>query len=248
VWALGEGFGMLFTGQASPLGGAPGAALLYVAIGLLVWPKVRSRDVTGPAAAEGPLGERGGRAMWALLWSGMGMLWLLPVNRAQGALSGALNHAASGEPGWLAHMETAASGVLAGRGTSVAIALALVSFAIGLGPLLTKRYGIFLVAGIALSLDYWVFGQAFGQMFTGIGTDPSTGPLVILLALSIFPDRSPATERTPTPVAVPVAVPMSSVSSPPLGRQPTLTTRPHPRRRFRTGQPAFAGNISRIRM
>jgi hypothetical protein len=191
VWSLGEGFGMLLTGQASAMNGAPGAALLYAVIGILVWPKVRSRDgATGPAASEGPLGIRGGQAVWAALWSGMGILWLLPVNRSAGALSGAIRDAASGEPGWLAHFETGASGVFAGRGTSVAIALAALSFVIGLGPLLTKRSSPFLIAGIALSLDYWVFGQAFGQMFTGIGTDPSTAPLVILLALAIFPIRS----------------------------------------------------------
>jgi hypothetical protein len=190
VWTVGEGFGMLLTGHASPLSGAPGAALLYVVIGLLVWPRVRSAEVaTGPAASEGLLGVRGGQTIWALLWTGMGVLWLLPVNRAQGALSGALGNAASGEPGWLAHLESAASGVFAGRGTSVAVVLAVMSFVIGLGPLLTKRSSVFLVAGIALSLDYWIFGQAFGQMFTGMGTDPSTGPLVILLALTIFPIR-----------------------------------------------------------
>jgi len=119
----------------------------------------------------------------------MGVLWLLPVYRAQGALSGALGNSASGEPGWLAHLESAASGVFAGRGTSVALVLAVISFVIGLGPLLTKRSAVFLVAGIALSLDYWIFGQAFGQMLTGMGTDPNTGPLVILLALTIFPIR-----------------------------------------------------------
>jgi hypothetical protein len=190
VWTVGEGFGMLLTGHASPLSGAPGAALLYAVIGLLVWPRVRSAAVaTGPAASEGLLGVRGGQTMWALLWTGMGVLWLLPVNRAQGALSGALGNAASGEPGWLAHLESAASGVFAGRGTSVAVLLAVMSFVIGLGPLLTKRSAVFLVAGIALSLGYWIFGQAFGQMFTGMGTDPNTGPLVILLALTIFPIR-----------------------------------------------------------
>jgi hypothetical protein len=71
------------------------------------------------------------------------------------------------------------------------------SFVIGLGPLLTKRSAVFLVAGIALSLDYWIFGQAFGQMLTGMGTDPNTGPLVILLALTIFPIR-PARAVTTT--------------------------------------------------
>jgi hypothetical protein len=190
VWSVGEGFGGLFTSQASALGGAPGAALLYGLIGLLVWPRVGTAgDVTGPAAAEGPLGERGGQAIWAVLWAGMGILWLLPVNRAQGALSTALNSAGSGEPGWLAHLETAASGAMAGRGTAVAVSAALLSLAIGLGPLVTSRPGLFLVAGVALSLDYWVFGQAFGQMFTGLGTDPGTAPLVILLALTILPVR-----------------------------------------------------------
>jgi hypothetical protein len=219
VWSLGEGFGMLFTGQASPLTGAPGAAVLYAVIGLLVWPRVRrGGEVTGPAAAEGPLGARGGQAVWALLWSGSGILWLLPVNRAPGAITGALTGAASGEPGWVAHLETAASGAMAGRGTAVAVLAALLSFVIGIAPLVTRRSGVFLVAGIALSLDYWIFGQAFGQMFTGIGTDPSTGPLIILLALSIFPDRArvpeplPATVATPTYVELPQLVGQASTA------------------------------------
>ena len=71
----------------------------------------------------------------------------------------------------------------------MAVSAALLSLAIGLGPLVTSRPGLFLVAGVALSLDYWVFGQAFGQMFTGLGTDPGTAPLVILLALTILPVR-----------------------------------------------------------
>jgi hypothetical protein len=38
VRAFGEGFGLLLTGQASPLTGAPGAVLLYMLAGLLIWP------------------------------------------------------------------------------------------------------------------------------------------------------------------------------------------------------------------
>ena len=38
VWWIGEGLGGLFTGAASPLTGAPGAALLYVFAGLILWP------------------------------------------------------------------------------------------------------------------------------------------------------------------------------------------------------------------
>jgi hypothetical protein len=194
VWAFGEGFGMLFTGSASPLTGAPGAALLYAAVSLLVWPAARTRappDRRAPAAADGPLGAAGGRAVWAALWVGMGWLWLLPANRTPGSVAGAIQGAASGEPGWLSHLEMAASNLFAGRGSSTAVVTAAASMVIGLGPLVTKRSWPYLVAGMALALDYWVFGQAFGQMFTGGGTDPSTGPLVILLAVALFPNAAP---------------------------------------------------------
>ena len=62
-------------------------------------------DANAPAAAEGPLGEGGGIALWALVWCGFGLLWLLPASSDSGALSGALKGAAAGEPGWLAHLQ-----------------------------------------------------------------------------------------------------------------------------------------------
>jgi len=190
VWALGEGFGMLFTGMASPLTGAPGAALLYVAIGILVWPRTGRPAITGSAAAEGPLGEWGGRAIWAFVWSGMGILWLLPANRAGGSISSAISNSVTGEPGWLAHVQLAVAHALGPNGSSVAVACALLSFVIGLGPMVTRHTTIFLVAGAALALDYWMFGEAFGGVFTGIGTDPNTGPLLVLLALAVYPNRA----------------------------------------------------------
>ena len=196
VWALGEGFGMLFTGMASPLTGAPGGALLYVAIGLLVWPRTaRTAEgpvFAGPATVEGPLGARGGQAVWAIVWSGMGVLWLLPANRAGQSISGAIGGAVSGEPGWLAHVQLSVAHALGSGGGSVAVACAVLSFVIGLGPLVSRHTTVFLVAGAALALDYWVFGEAFGQPFSGIATDPNTGPLLVLLALALYPNRAPA--------------------------------------------------------
>ena len=47
------------------------------------------------------------------------------------------------------------------------------------------------MAGAALALDYWMFGEAFGQLFTGVATDPNTGPLLVLLALTLYPNRVP---------------------------------------------------------
>jgi hypothetical protein len=191
VWALGEGFGMLFTGMASPLTGAPGGALLYAAIGVLVWPRAAGPVAEGPAAAEGPLGEWGGKTIWAVVWSGMGILWLLPANRAGGSISSAISGAVSGEPSWLAHVQLSVAHALGNSGSSVAVGCAALSFVIGFGPLVSRHTTVFLVAGAALALDYWVFGEAFGQLFTGLGTDPNTGPLLVLLGLTLYPNRVP---------------------------------------------------------
>jgi hypothetical protein len=194
VWSIGEGFGGLSNGTAMPLTGAPGAALLYVVIGLLVWPAREPGDVHSPASAEGPLGKSGGIALWALTWCGFGLLWLLPASSNSGALSSALRDAASGEPGWLAHVQLSVAHSLGGGGGSVALVAAALSFVVGVGPILFRRYGIFLIAGVALALDFWVLGEAFGQVFTGIATDPDTGPLLVLLALALY--------RAPVPAAV----------------------------------------------
>ncbi len=201
VWVLGEGMGGLLTGSALPLTGAPGAALLYAMVSVLVWPTSKPpRIVGGPAgapAARGPLGPWAGRWAWALYWTGSGVLWLLPSGRAPGTVSGAISAAGAGEPTWLARLEQGASHAVGSNGGSLAVLLGIVSVVVGTGPLLVRHYAPFLVVGAALALDYWVFGQAFGQMFTGIGTDPSTGPLVLLLALAISP-APPVRVQAPT--------------------------------------------------
>ena len=50
VWWLGEGLGGLFTGTASPAGGAPGAALLYAVVAVLLWPP--RTEVSSPPGAR----------------------------------------------------------------------------------------------------------------------------------------------------------------------------------------------------
>jgi hypothetical protein len=83
IWFTGEGLGMIFTGTANPLTGAPGAALLYILVGLMCWP--RGRTVRTPdarrAARLGVIGERGARFAWAGIWLGSAVLWLLPAER-----------------------------------------------------------------------------------------------------------------------------------------------------------------------
>jgi hypothetical protein len=45
-------------------------------------------------------------------------------------------------------------------------------------------------AGILLSLVFWVFGQSLGGYFSGLATDPSSGPLFILLGVAILSCQS----------------------------------------------------------
>lgn len=182
VWWFGEGLGQVFT-NASPLTGAPGAVILYVLIGALVWPTWRPQ--VSSAAGQGLFGELGGKLVWAVLWLGMAALWLTPANRSPNGVRDALNGTA-GAGGGLGGAVDAAARAAAGRGTAIAVALAVASAAIGIGVFNRNRIP-FLAAGITLSLTYWLFGQALGGITTGMATDPNAGPLFALLALTLMP-------------------------------------------------------------
>ena len=198
VWSMGEGFGMLLTGQASPLTGAPGAVLLYGLLGVLAWPR-QDRGI-----AAGRLPRRPARILWALFWVGMAGLWLAPANRQAGSVSSALTSAASGEPGWFSHLQLVLAQVTSGDGTLLAIVLAAASVVIGIGPLVSRRPNRYLLAGTVLSLVFWVTGEALGGMLTGLGTDPNAAPLVTLLGLAAFPvSLSLPTLPRPVPTGLP---------------------------------------------
>ena len=56
VWWLGEGFGGILAGSASPIDGAPGAVILYALLAVLLWPADRDRAapfVAGRAVGRG---------------------------------------------------------------------------------------------------------------------------------------------------------------------------------------------------
>ena len=48
-----------------------------------------------------------------------------------------------------------------------------------------------LLLTVALALIYFAIGQGMGGVLTGSGTDPGTGPLLILLALAVYATRHP---------------------------------------------------------
>lgn len=191
IWFGGEGLGMLFTGTASPLTGAPGAALLYVLAGLMCWPlnePARSR----PGRELGLIGERGGRLAWSTIWLGCAVLWLLPANSGPAGVHDAIVAAPSG-PHWFSRVLDAAAASTTGHGTTIAICLAAASLTIGLAVLYGWHPRAFLTMQISLSLLYWVLGQGLGGVVTGRATDVGTGPLIVLIALVI---PRPARTRT----------------------------------------------------
>ena len=44
-----------------------------------------------------------------------------------------------------------------------------------------------LVLALVVAAVFWVFGQAFGGIMAGGATDPNSGPLLALLALTYWP-------------------------------------------------------------
>jgi hypothetical protein len=216
VWWLGEGLGGILTG-ASPLAGLPGAVILYALIALLLWPSPENPAPGDPAPAplaparggtagpglalRGPLGQRAPMLAWFVLWTVFACYFLLPANRAPGAVSQAFASMTAGQPGWLTAPARAAAALTAGHGLAVSLLLAaacvLTGSAIFAGRL--TRPALVLAAG--LGLVFWV-AEGFGGIATGQGTDPNTGPLLILLAACFWPPRhgaaAPGEERSPS--------------------------------------------------
>ncbi|HUA45518.1 MAG TPA: hypothetical protein VMA77_09845 [Solirubrobacteraceae bacterium] len=176
VWWFGEAFGMLFMTMASPLTGAPGAVLLYAVIGAIVWPNGRP---------GGLLGVRGARIAWGALWVLMAWLWLEAPSSSANAISNAINAAPSGMS-WLSTVQLWAAHGSQGNGLLIAIILALVSIAIGLGVAFNWHPAPFLLAAAVLNLAYWVVGQGLGGIFQGGATDPNAGLLFVVFAYAMY--------------------------------------------------------------
>ncbi len=203
VYLFGEGFGMVLTGQTSPLQGAPGAVCFSMLLGLLVWPTSEQSDsrvrtgVGSSAAGRGLLGGTGSLLAWAGIWLFEAVIWLFPFNRSANAISNQLTDTANGEPGWYAHFLTSTGHVFSGTGIWMAAVLATASVIIALGPLVSRRSGIYIGCGIALALVYWVTGEGLGEVLTLGGRDLGNGPLIALIGLSVLPlAPEPADEPT----------------------------------------------------
>jgi hypothetical protein len=224
IWWLGEGLGLLLTGTASPVNGAPGAALLYAVAAVLLWPVPAGPAARGPAPASpapagrtasgrtasgrtasgrtasgrtaagypagGAIGDLPARAVWVLVWGGLAVLALQPAARAPGAVSAMIAEMADGQPAWLAGTDRHLASALSQRGLAVSVILAvLLAVVAALGCLRARSATRAAVSlGAALAAVIWV-GEGLGGMFSGMATDPNTGPLLALIALAYWPSR-----------------------------------------------------------
>jgi hypothetical protein len=185
VWWLGEGFGGILAGTASPVNGAPGPVIFYAILAVLLWPA--DRDPSAPFVAGRVIGRRPAQAVWLVLWGNLAAFALLPASRPPGAISDMISDGASGAPVWLAWIDSHAASALSHHGLAasivLAVLLALVAVAVYL-PAPIVRAAI--VLAIVLAVALWL-AQGMGELFTGMATDPESGPLLALLALSFWP-------------------------------------------------------------
>ena len=86
VWFAFEGAGLLLTGQASIINGAPGAFLLYIVLGLAVYPQHAPAD----ASERGWLSRVQLRWFLASLWCLVAVLQLQPPWWVPGEISGSI--------------------------------------------------------------------------------------------------------------------------------------------------------------
>jgi hypothetical protein len=156
-------------------------------LAILLWPVQRPTSQSSFVAA-GLVGEKAARVIWAVVWGCLAFFALLGANRSPDGLHDIFSGMAPGEPGWLSSVDIHVANVLADRGLVASILIAIVLAAVALRAVIpTTLARVSIVLGIVAALAIWVIGQNFGGILAGGATDPSSGPLLILLALAYWP-------------------------------------------------------------
>jgi hypothetical protein len=189
VWWFGESLGGIFTG-ASPLAGLPGGVVLYAILALLLWPTTPklARQPATPATS-GPLGRTGAYALWVAVWGSFSYFLLLPANRSPAAAAQMLS-VTDGQPGWITAIMNALSDLAGQRGLEISIVLAMLCAFAAIGVITRRLARPAVVTAVALGLLIWMV-EGLGGIFTGKGTDPNSGLLLVLLAACFWPRSRP---------------------------------------------------------
>jgi len=177
VWFFGEGLSGLASGTGSLITGAPGAALLYVVLGLAVWPR-NDDEKAAPATWLA--------VAWAILWIGGAILTVLPAQRSAQATTNFIMDQAMSAPTNLMNFDAHVNNGILAAGNGSIILLCIVQALIGIGVFFGKFRPWVASVGIVLALAFWVVGQSFGMLSSGMATDPNTGPLIVLFAVALL--------------------------------------------------------------
>lgn len=202
IWLLAEGAGGVVSGMANPLTGAPGAAILYALLALLIWPaRPHTEAGLAPAYLAGTGLRRAGRSVaagsllslrwarvsWVVLWGSFAYLVVQGPVRSPAAMRDTFTSLTAGEPGWLAAIDRTSATVLGQHALLVSVALAVAFVLVGAGILLQATIRPALILAVVLALFIWMAGEDFGSILTGSATDPNTGLLLVLLAAAFWP-------------------------------------------------------------
>ena len=208
VWVFGEAFGGIFAPGLTWLFGAPGAAVFYLAAGLLIAAPQRSWRT--PQLGRTALGGLGvffiGMALLQA-WPGRGF-WQGTLHGGSGTLAGMVKSmTATPQPALFAGWVQSFASFTAAHGFAVNLFAVIALAAIGVG-LLTAGSGrpevlrATVIAMVVLCLADWVLVEDFG-FFGGLGTDPNSMIPLALLGVAGYL----ALTRAPNPATVPVMVP-----------------------------------------
>jgi hypothetical protein len=180
VWALGEGFGNVATGYAMLPTGAPGAALAYAVLAVLLLVDQRPGDD----------GRR--KRNFGCAWSA---IWLLSAGLQLGSrvplalmLRANFNESAAGEPGMLAGLDHRLAGITGAHAIAAAALLAFVELLLACAPWMSGQR-LTLIATLGVLSIFWVAGENLGSILTGSASDVGITPLLALIALGAYDTR-----------------------------------------------------------
>jgi hypothetical protein len=169
VWALGEGFGNLATGYSMLPTGAPGAALAYALLAMLLLLEHRSGD----AARR--------RQDFCCAWSA---LWVLAAGLQVGSrvplslmLRANFNESAAGEPAVLSGLDHRLGVITGGHAAAATALLMFVELLLACGPWMSHRR-LSLLATLGVLVIFWVAGENLGGILTGSANDVGITPLL----------------------------------------------------------------------
>ena len=187
VWVFGEGLGGILTGQSSMVTGTPGSVVLYALLTWAAWPRHRP----DPADRR----RHGITLSLAGIWALGAIFQAFPFFFTGAGLSELLTgNVNSYQPGWLNALMVWGAKPLAMHPVTVNVLLITTMAAIASGLAVGRgARHVALVASIPFAALLWVFGQAFGMLLMAMTTDPNAAPLLVILALYVWP----TTQRRP---------------------------------------------------